>query len=152
MKSIISKAMMLVAIAAALVSFTPHFGGEGFQILLNGKVLLQQYGKDLNTVKTLELSPGSPNDKITIRYWHCGKEGKNRIITIADGQDRVIKKWLYKDANTTVGDMNCRAQDILSLSKGGNNVFKIYYPPSELPEGRMLTTLVFDKNIIAARK
>lgn len=152
MKSIISKAMMLVAVAAALISFTPNFGGEGFEILLNGKVLLQQYGKDLNTVKTLELNPGSPNDKITIRYWHCGREGKNRIVTIKDGQDKIIKKWQYKDANTAVGDMSCRVQDIISLSKGGNNVFKIYYESTELPAGRMLATMVFDRNIIAARK
>jgi hypothetical protein len=56
MKAMITKAMMLVAIAAALLSFSPSFGGEGFEILLNGKVLLQQFGKDLNTVKTLQLS------------------------------------------------------------------------------------------------
>lgn len=152
MKSIIGKTMMLVAIVTALLSFTPNFGGEGFEILLNGKVVLQQYGKDLNTAKTLELNSGSPNDKITIRYWHCGKEGKNRIVTIKDGQDRVIKKWLFKDAGTVAGDMSCSAQDILSLSKAGNTVFKIYYSSSELPEGRMLTTLVFDKNSLAARK
>lgn len=152
MKSIVTKAAMLLAIAAALLSFTPNFGGEGFEILLNGKVVLQQYGKDLNTAKTLELSPGSPNDKITIRYWHCGREGKNRIVTIKDGQDQVIKKWLFKDAGKAAGDMSCSARDILSLSKAGNTVFKIYYSSSELPEGRMLTTLVFDKNSIAARK
>lgn len=152
MKSIISKAVMLVAIAAALISFTPNFGGEGFEILLNGKAVLQQFGKDLNTAKTLQLNSASPNDKITIRYWHCGREGKNRIVTIKDSQDRVIKKWLFKDAGTAVGDMSCSAQDILSLSKAGNTVFKIYYSSSELPEGRMLTTLIFNKNSLTARK
>ena len=42
MKSIISKTMTLVAIGATLLSFSPKFGGEGFEISLNGKVVLQR--------------------------------------------------------------------------------------------------------------
>lgn len=152
MKSIITKSMLLLAVAAALVSFTPRFGGEGFEILLNGKVLLQQFGKEMNSGKVLQLNAGSPTDKITIRYWHCGKEGKNRTVTIKDGQDKIIKQWHYKDAGPSNSYMSCSVQDILSLSKAGNNVFKIYYASSELPEGRMLTTVVFDKDSLVARK
>ena len=72
MKSIISKTIMLVAIAVTLLSFTSNFGGEGFQISLNGKVVLQQYGKEMDIVKTLQLNSASANDQLTIRYHHCG--------------------------------------------------------------------------------
>jgi hypothetical protein len=60
MKSIISKTLTLVAIAVTLLSFTVYFGGEGFEISLNGKVVLQQFGKEMDVVKTLELNSQHP--------------------------------------------------------------------------------------------
>ena len=148
----ISKAMMLVAIAAALLSFSPRFGGEGFEILLNGKVLLQQFGKDLNTVKNLQLGQVSANDKLTIRYHHCGNVGKNRVVTIKDGQDRVLKQWRYKDSESRVAEMQCSTQDIITLNKAGTHVFKIYYSSSELPNGRMLASISVGNNDAVSRK
>lgn len=148
----ISKAMMLVAIAAALLSFSPRFGGEGFEILLNGKVLLQQFGKDLNTVKNLQLGQVSANDKLTIRYHHCGNVGKNRVVTIKDGQDRVLKQWRYKDSESRVAEMQCSTQDIITLKKAGTDVFKIYYSSSELPNGRMLASISVRNNDAVSRK
>lgn len=151
MKSIITKAMMLVATAAALLSFSPNFGGEGFEILLNGKVLLQQFGKDLNTVKNLELSQVSASDRLTIRYYHCGHVGKNRVVTIKDEQDRILKQWRYKDSESSVSEMLCTAQDIITLKKAGNSVFKIYYSSSELPGGRMLASVVVGNNSVVRK-
>lgn len=152
MKAMISKAMMLVALAAALLSFSPRFGGEGFEILLNGKVLLQQFGKDLNSVRNLQLSQVSANDKLTIRYHHCGNVGKNRVVTIKDGQDRVLKQWRYKDSESRVAEMQCSTQDIITLRKAGTNVFKIYYSSSELPGGRMLASISVGNNDAVSRK
>lgn len=152
MKAMISKAMMLVALAAALLSFSPRFGGEGFEILLNGKVLLQQFGKDLNTVKNLQLGQVSANDKLTIRYHHCGNVGKNRVVTIKDGQDRVLKQWRYKDSESRVAEMQCSTQDIITLKKAGTDVFKIYYSSSELPNGRMLASISVGNNDAVSRK
>jgi len=152
MKTMISKAMMLVAIAAALLSFSPRFGGEGFEILLNGKVLLQQFDKDLHTVKNLQLGQVSANDKLTIRYHHCGNVGKNRVVTIKDGQDRVLKQWRYKDSESRVAEMQCSTQDIITLKKAGTDVFKIYYSSSELPNGRMLASISVGNNDAVSRK
>jgi len=152
MKSIISKAVTLVTLAAALVSFSPHFGGEGFEISLNGKVVLRQFGKDIDKIQTLQLDQSSPNDKLGIRYYHCGRLGKSRTVTIKDGQDNVIKVWRFNDAATVTGDMSCSVGDILRLKKGSNNIFKLYYTSNELPQGRMLASVVFENNKIAARK
>ncbi len=142
----IGKAMMLLATAFILLSFSSNFGGEGFEILLNGKVILQQFGKDLNTVKELQLKQSSPTDKLTIRYHHCGRVGKNRIVTIKDGQDKMLKEWHFRDLNTN-SDMSCSVQDILSLKKNNNSVFKVYYSSSELPGGRLLTSVILGNNI-----
>lgn len=158
MKTFISKSIAVVAMAATLLSFSTKStlsspaGGEGFEIMLNGKVVLQSFGKALNSAKTLQLSEALPNDKLTIRYHHCGKAGKNRIVTIKDGQDNLVKTWRFKDAQTSIGDMSCNVRDIISLKKGSNRVFKLYYSSSELPAGRMLVSVVFDKTDLALRK
>ena len=153
MKSIISKVVMLVALATTIVSFSPSFGGEGFEISLNGKVVMQQFGKDMNTVKNLQLGQLRSTDRLTIRYHHCGHIGKNRVITIRDGQDKTLKVWRYNDSNSPLGEMLCSSQDIITFNKAGNQVLKLYYTSSELPAGRLLANIVAgNNNAVAARK
>lgn len=151
MKSIISKATMLLITTAALLSFSPKFGGEGFEILLDGKVVLQQFGKDINNVKNLQLNANSPNDKLTIKYYHCGRVGKNRTVTIKDGQDKLLKEWRFRDAATPVSDMSCHVKDILDLQSKNNKIFKIFYSSTELPNGRQLVSVVMDNNSVVKK-
>ena len=144
MKSVISKTFALVAIAATLLSFSSSSpnGGEGFEILVNGKTVLQKFGSDMDNINTLQLSKTSPTDKLTIRYHHCGRVGKNRIVTIKDGNDNTVKVWKFTDAPTPVGDMSCTIQDLISLQKNGNTSFKVYYSSTELPKGRQLVSVI----------
>lgn len=141
MKSFITKTMALVAICTALLSFSLKPGGEGFEIYLNNKVLLQRYGSDMNAIQSLQLNQGGPNDQLIIKYHHCGKIGKNRIITIKDVQDKALKEFRYADALTPVAAMAVNTKEIMNLKKGNRNVLKLYYSSSELPNGRMLVTL-----------
>lgn len=141
MKSIISKTMMLVAIGATLLSFSPKPGGEGFEISLNNKVLIQRYGSDINAVNNLQLNQSASNDQLTVKYHHCGKVGKNRIITIRDGQNNLLKEFRYADVSTPVAAMSLPVKDILSLKKGNANTLKMYYSSTELPNGRLLATI-----------
>jgi hypothetical protein len=80
-----------------LFSFSTIHGGEGFEIYLNNKVVLQQFGSNMNNVKTLKLDQAVANDEISVRYHHCGRVGKNRTITIKDEQDKVLKQWKFSD-------------------------------------------------------
>jgi hypothetical protein len=141
MKSIISKAMVLVTVCAILFSFSPKPGGEGFEIYLNNKVLLQQYGNEMNTVKALQLDQSAIAGQLTIKYYHCGKVGKNRVITIKDPQNKVLKEFRYADAATPLSAMAINVKDIMSLKKGNKTILKLFYASSELPNGRMLVTL-----------
>jgi hypothetical protein len=141
MKSIITKLMVLITICATLFSFSPKPGGEGFEIYLNNKAVIQQYGNEMNTVKSLQLNQGSSNDQLTIKYHHCGKIGRNRVVTIKDGQNKVLKEFRYADAATPVAAMALNVKDILSLRKGNNNSLKLSYSSSELPGGRVLATI-----------
>jgi len=157
MKSIISKTMTLVAVAAALLSFSPSLpkspgnGGEGFEISLNGKVIIQRYGNNMNDIANLKLDQSSPNDKLTIRYHHCGRVGKNRIVTIKDGQDKTVKEWSFADTNEPLAPMSCYVKDILKLKKDNNSILKLYYSSTELPKGRLLTSIVAGNNSMAKK-
>ena len=148
MKSIISKTATLLAICAAMSSFSPKPGGEGFEIYLGNKLLTQQFGSKINDVKSLQLSQSSYNDELTIKYYHCGKAGKNRSVTIKDGQNNVLKVFHFSDAAAPVAAMTVKVKDILNLTAGpngkkGNNItLKLYYSSTELPGGRLLASIV----------
>jgi hypothetical protein len=154
MKSILSKTMMLVAMAATLLSFT-NFGGEGFEIFLNNKVVIQQFGKTLNDVNSLRLNQNLSDGQLTVKYYHCGQVGKNRIITIKDGQNKLLKEWRFADATSSLASpvaMNCNVKDILNLGKGNESTFKLYYSSSELPKGRLLTNIVVENKSVASNR
>ena len=132
--------MLLFAMCTTLFSFLSKPGGEGFEIYLNNKVVLQQFGGDMNTVESLQLNSSGNNDKLTIKYHHCGKVGKNRIITVKDGQNKVLKQFRYADAVTPVSPMAVNVNDILSFKKK-DNTLKLFYSSSELPNGRVLASI-----------
>ncbi len=150
MKSSISKIMAWAVICSTLFSFSPKPGGEGFEIYLNNKAVIQQYGPEMDKVQSLQLTVKSPGDKLTIKYHHCGKAGKNRIVTVKDNQNNVLKEFRYADAATPVSAMSIPVKDILSSKKGGTQTLKLYYASSELPNGRMLVSINTSR-IVAAR-
>lgn len=153
MLTIISKTKALKRLAGlvlcvVLFSFSTHYaGGEGFQIYLNNKLVLEQYGDNLNTVKTLNLEKASDEDVLSVRYHHCGRVGKNRTITIKDAQDKVLKEWKFDDVPSVASRVSCKVKDILGLRKGKDNTLKLYYSSSELPKGRLLASISGQKNV-----
>jgi len=149
MKSIIIKTMSLVAIAATLFSFSPKPGGEGFEISLNNKVLIQRYGSDISAVNNLQLNQSAASGQLIIKYHHCGRVGKNRVVSIRDGQNNLLKEFRYADVATPVAAMSLPVKDILALKKGSANTLKLYYTSSELPNGRMLTSIILGNSGVA---
>jgi hypothetical protein len=145
MKKILSKTafntVMLVAISAFLFSFTNRPGGEGFQIYLGDKLVVEQFGTDMKNVKSLEIPAASYNEELMIKYHHCGKVGKNRVITIKDQQDHILKQWHFADSKNTAASMSCKVKDIVDLKNKKSITLKLYYSSSELPSGRLLASL-----------
>ena len=133
---------MLLCRSTMVFSYTTKPGGEGFEIYLNNKVVIQQYGNEMNTVKSLPLNLQASNDELTIKYHHCGNIGKNRVITIKDQQNNVLKEFRYVDATSGVSAMLVRVKDLTVLKKGNSSLLKLYYSSSELPKGRMLASLM----------
>ena|SRR5882724_6351560 len=152
MQTIISKAkaakvLALGALCATLVSFTTGFGGEGFEIFINNKLVLQQFGAQTNTVKSLQLDQRFYNDQLTIKYFHCGKTGKDRTIMLKDDKNNVLKQWHFADAEAANNAMTCKVKDILDLQKkNGSTTINLFYSSSELPKGRLLVTVITGDN------
>jgi len=142
-KSSMATASLLLFLSFTLFSFSNHRGGEGFEIFLNSKLVLQQFGSQLNNVKSIQLDQNSSNDELTIKYHHCGQVGKNRSITIKDGQNKTLKEWHFADGSKTGAAMICKVKDIIGLKKGNGTItLNLYYSSSELPKGRQLASLV----------
>jgi hypothetical protein len=138
---------LLTSFSFLLLSFSGTKGGEGFEIYLNSKLVLQQFGSQMNTVKSIELDKSVANSQLSVKYFHCGKIDKNRSITIKDANNTVLKEWRYADASAaglsiTDPAMVCKVSDILSLGKNNQGKLNLYYSSSELPQGRLLATLV----------
>lgn len=127
-----SKIPVLISLIV-LSSFTALPGGEGFEVYLNNKLVIQQFGSDIQQVKSLSLTKSSMNDKLTLKYYHCGRVGKNRIVTIKDAQDKTIKTFHYPDT-TPVSAMEIPLKEILNVK--GITSLKIFYSSTELPQGR----------------
>jgi len=136
-------APVLLFLSLILFSFTGNRGGEGFEIYLNSKLVLQQFGSQLNNVKSIQLDQNSPTDELTIKYHHCGQVGKNRSITIRDGQNKILKEWHFADVSKGSAAMSCYVKDIVGLKKGNGTItLNLYYSSTELPKGRQLASLV----------
>lgn len=142
------KSLTILALCVVLFSFTHHnMGGEGFEIYLNNRLVLEQYGSKMNIIKTLNLEKANENDVLSVRYHHCGRVGKSRTITIKDAQDKVLKKWTFNDVPDVAAKMSCKVKDILNLHTGKNNTLKLYYSSTELPNGRLLASIAAPKNV-----
>jgi hypothetical protein len=136
---------LLLAFCATLFSFTPKFGGEGFQVYVNNKMVLERYGSQMDNVQTLTLDEYSANGQVTVKYYHCGKVSKGRVITIKDDHQNILKQWKFSDVAESMPPMNCSVKEIIGLRKNINsNSLNLYYASSELPNGRLLATLIVD--------
>ena len=116
---------LLIGLSSILFSFSiktaetifskNKFGGEGFEVYLNDKLILQQYGEKMNAVKTIELDQNAGSGQLAIRYYHCGRPGKSRVVTIKDDQNVVLKEWRFGDAKDASSKVSCSVKDIFAM-------------------------------------
>ncbi len=149
-KLIIAKSL-LILVCATLFSFSSKRGGDSFEIVLNGKRVLQQFVYASKGIQTIQLAQTSDNDKLDIYYSHCGQVGKNRYITIKNEKDQPIKVWKLADAVDKNGVMSFKLKDILSLRKNKTDKLNLFYSSSELPAGRTLATIAGEETGIARK-
>jgi len=145
MKKLLKKnwavAGLLAIFSLSLFSFISPAGGEGFEIYLNNKLVLQKFGNDMDKVQTISLDESSLNGELSVKYHHCGRVGKNRVLTIKDADNKTLKEWKFGDVSQPSASMKCGVKEIYSLKLKNNAKLHLYYASSELPKGRMLATI-----------
>lgn len=134
-----------IALVAAIFSFSTH-GGEGFEVYLDDKLLVQQFGQNMKNVKTIQLDQNASQQQLVVRYHHCGQVAKNRVITIRDGKNKILREWKYANAaaasvTNNEYSMPCKVKDIVGLLKTHPGKLNLYYTSSELPAGRLLLSI-----------
>lgn len=145
--------LSLVTLLCTLSSYTPSsaYGGEGFEVLLNGKVIMQRFGKDMQTIRTLYLPAASADDQLIIRYHHCGQTGKDRKLVVKNSENKVLVEWQYGNAKTANAGMLCKVKDVISLKPGKDSLLKVYYASSELPNERLLLSIKNEGTEVAVK-
>lgn len=151
MKKLITRISLLLISSFALFSFVHAPGGEGFEVYLNGKLLLQRFGTDVNKPHTIRFAAGTANDEISFRYYHCGQPGKDRVLIVKDSGNRILRELSFGNEEKNKTGMQCRVSDLISLRKNESDVLKLYYRSSEIPAGRLLVSIVTDKQSTAVR-
>jgi len=142
---------LLILLCLTLFSFSPQRGGDSFEILLNGKRVLQQFVYASKGLQTIQLTPVSDNDNLDIYYNHCGRVGTNRCITIKNEKDQPLKVWKLQDAVDKNGAMSFKLKDILSLRKNKTDKLNLFYSSSELPSGRTLAVIAGEETGVARK-
>ena len=133
------KTFKKVAVLISLVVFSSSFslpGGEGFEVYLNNNLVVRHYGQEINQVNSFSLAKARPEDKLMIKYYHCGRTGKNRVLIIADETGKTLKTFRYPDtqANTS---MELPLVDVINRKYK----MKLFYSSDQLPKGRVLLEL-----------
>ena len=148
---LIAVKFLLLLVCGTMFSFSPKAGGDSFEIILNGKRVLQQFVYVSKGIQTIQLTPTSDNDKLDIYYNHCGQVGKNRYITAKDEKDQPLKVWKFAEAADQRGAMSLKLKDLLSLKKNKTDKLNLFYSSKELPNGRTLATIAGDETGIARK-
>jgi hypothetical protein len=129
-------------------SFRP--GADHYEIYLNKKLVLQQYVTQSAAIKSVALDQRNQNDQIDVFYSHCGQLGAKRTITIKDGK-AVLKQWSFSDGADNKF-MSVGAKDILAFqNKNSDRKLSLYYSSKELPEGRLLASVILNTDVIKAQ-
>ena len=138
-KSIIAAAILTAALL--LFSFVHrNTGGEGFEVYLNDKLMLQQFGPISKDTKILNLEKAGPADKLSVKYYHCGNVPKSSLLTLRNEKNDVLKKWMFSAAKEKTVDVSCKAGEILNLGKEKSGL-QLYFSSTEIPDGRLLAAI-----------
>ncbi len=142
------KLAILTTVFSGLLSFACLAGGDVYEIYLNDKLVYKQEYKQVSGSNNLHLGDLNMNDKLVIKYSHCGVTGQDRSIVIKDENGKIIKEWKFTEAKNNQSVMVIPVKELLDL-KAKTASLKLYYAAKQLPEGRMLASITLDEKKVA---
>lgn len=146
-------ALMGVALCAILFSFSRIAGSHSYQVLLDSKLMIDQYVNSKMEAPTLIIDPAKNHSQLIVKYNECGKTVTGRTITIKDEKNNVLKDWRFEGVTAGFKDpMVCSVKDITALKQRGGNTLKLFYSSKEFPEGQQVANLVIGNEATTALK
>lgn len=143
--------MLILACNFAFSSFTVNKGGEGFEIYLNSKLVIQKFGNDIKTISSFSIDRLSNNDQLKVRYYHCGRIGRGRIIQVKNERNNVLREWKFTNAAQPGAFMILPVKDIVSIKRNNVGSLNLYYSSSELSVPRLLVKIKVSSGNITSR-
>jgi hypothetical protein len=146
--------LLLTTLMSVLQSFSAKYGGEGFEIYLNNKLILSQAVNKPFLLHNLQLDNANKDDQLVIYYHHCGSTGNGRTIAIQDDKGNTIKEWKFADASGYNNKgMTIPVRELLQLEKNYSQTnLNIVYYSQQLPKGRALSKIQNSKFQITSSK
>ncbi len=134
--------VMAILLSTGLSSFSKPAGGDVFEVYIGKTLMIQQAVHNDKSTRNITLEPSHYNEKLSIRFFHCGTTGKKRVITLKDANNRVLKQFNFTEAKSGNEAMVCNIKDIIDLQNSGSSTIRLYYSSAELPGGRCLVSLL----------
>lgn len=135
--------LLLTIMMAGAFSFKSFAGGDAYEIYLNNKLVCRQQYKLSVGSKDLHLGKLNANDRLVIKYSHCGEIGKSRSIVVKDEKNNIIKEWKFTDTDNNQSVMSIPVKELLALTTKDVSL-KLCYSAKQLPEGRVLAAITID--------
>ena len=129
--------LVLVSAGFMIQGHTPR-GGDHYRIFVNDRLVLEQFVTMPVEKKSLSLAAFSESDKMVIHYSHCGKVGKERVISVKDREGKILKQWKFPDSRQS--GMQLVIKDVMQAARK-NSSAGLYYSSKELFPGLLLTNV-----------
>ena len=143
MRTLISKTMLAVtslALSLGISSYTKP-GGDIFEVYIGKEMLIQQALHNDHGVKQITLRADQKDEKMSVKFYHCGKSGTQRTITLRDQNDRVLKTLSFSEPKSSSSVMSFPVKEIVQFQSEQNTSVRLYYSSAELPKGKWLVSV-----------
>ncbi len=144
--------LFLLVITTCMVAFVSPAGGEGYEIYLDNKLIIQQFGKQMKEVKNLQLNSSHIKSELGIKFYHCGMAGKSRTLELKINDKQIVKKWQFANSSDNHYIITVPVKEIINLEKkSATGTFDLYYASKEAPQGRKLAEIILTDRATAKR-
>jgi hypothetical protein len=140
-------AVACLALTAAffLSSFMPP-GGDSYSIFLNDTRVTEQFVTRQAPIPQVAVLAAGSTAVLKAHYSHCGRIGSGRSLSLRSA-DRTLKEWKFSDAaEESRALMGIPVSEIVAASSASRAPVSLVYASVELPEGKVLASLVMDKS------
>jgi hypothetical protein len=143
---------LLLSFNLFIAAFISPLGGEGYEIYIDKKLVIQQFGQQMKQVKKLQLSTDQVKSELNVKFYHCGMAGKSRVLEVRTPDKQVLKQWQFANDEAKNFTITVPVKEILDLQKkAGTATLQLFYSSREAPDGRLLAAIVMQSNSVAAK-